>query len=240
MHLRFAAIALSGALLAACQSTPGNGPWLMQDGVPWVGMDGECLQLRPLTEQEKNGFCYDVMTHAYQKKHHYEALQQDEFAFLFPHADPTPASAYNPGMPELAPQAGTVPGLLTSVPYIQQIYTALPFRFNNAHLSARNRKALHASFLNWQQQGIIVVTVAVRGHTDSIGSKNYNLLLSRWRAQSVGYYLQHLGVAPAKISEGGVGMLLPNPAAKSDADNRYVDLQVWLQPPVDGNQLAMR
>src|ERR1700743_1163763 len=92
MNMRFAALTLSTALLAACQSAPSQTSWLMQDGAPWVGPDGQCLQLRPLTAAEKQGFCYDVMTGAYQKKHHYEQLDPAEFAFLYPQAETTRAS----------------------------------------------------------------------------------------------------------------------------------------------------
>lgn len=239
MRMRFAATALSAALLAACQSSP-NGPWLMQGSAPWVGPDGRCMQLRPLTDKEKSGFCYEVMTDTYQQKHHYETLGNDEFAFLYPHPDPIPESAYTPPLPEVQPLLPDAPPPLDRLAYIKQLYTSLPFDFNKAHLSAKNRAALQNAFKDWKGKGIMVVSVAVTGHTDSKGSASYNYLLSRWRAQSVAYYLKHLGVPGNDITAGGAGKDLPHPEARSDADNRYVDLRVWLAPPSSDVKVAIR
>ena len=240
MNMRFAALAINAALLSACQSAPANDAWVMQGDAPWVDATGHCMQLRPLHDNEKQGFCYDVMTGAYQKKHHYEQLDPNEFAFLYPKVDPTPEVAFH-----LAPPPSETEPLAAAdvkpvpLPYLQRIYTALPFKFNSAHLSQRNRTALHESFKTWGGDGIKVVSVAITGHTDSKGTQAYNLLLSQWRAQSVAYFMTHLGVAHKDIREGGVGMLDPHPDAQSDADNRYVDLQVFLAPPTGSNKVAM-
>lgn len=231
MNMRLAAITLSTAVLAACQSAPSQTAWLMQDGAPWVGPDGQCLQLRPLKQDEKQGFCYDVMTGAYQKTHHYEQLDPAEFAFLYPKVEPTPAM--QPPMPEPNTQLAMVGLEVKPLPGVQKIYTSLPFKFNNAHLSSRNRISLKDSFQGWKGQGIRVVSVAVTGHTDHKGSAAYNLQLSKWRAQSVAYYVAHLGVPKGDISQAGAGMLEPNPNARGEADNRYVDLRVWLLPPLE-------
>ncbi len=241
MSMRFAALAIMMASLAACESAPSKSAWLMQGDVPWVGTDGRCMQLRPLAADEKKGFCYDVMTDAYQRKHHYEALDMTEFGFLYPQVQPTAETAYNllPPPSDVELLAG-VNKDLAPLPYIQQIYTVLPFTFGKAHLSSRNRQALDEAFQNWRVQGIKVVSVAVTGHTDNIGPKDYNFLLSKWRAQSVSYYLTHIGVSKRDITLGGVGMLLPHPEARNPADNRYVDLRVWLAPPDPSEKLAMR
>ncbi len=53
------------------------------------------------------------------------------------------------------------------------------------------------------------------GHTDNIGSEEYNLALSRRRAQSVGNYLvEQLGVDPQRLNVRGAGSL--NPVADND------------------------
>ena len=231
MNMRFAAITLSTALLAACQSSPSQTAWLMQGGAPWVGPDGQCLQLRPLKQDEKQGFCYDVMTGVYQKRHHYEQLDPAEFAFLYPHVEPTVAA--QAPLPDLIAPLAAVNIDVQPLPGVQQIYTSLPFQFNKAHLSSRNRVSLKGSFDGWKGQHISVVSVAVTGHTDSKGSQAYNLQLSKWRAQSVAYYVAHLGVPRGQISQAGAGKLDPNPNARNDADNRYVDLRVWLLPPLE-------
>lgn len=240
-QLRLAAWALSAALLSACQSGPGQSAWLMDGDNPYVAADGQCVQVRPLTPKDESGFCYEVMTGQYQKQHHYEAASQDEFAFLYPHVDPTSKQAQDAPSPvSLAPMVAALDMQIPTLPYMQQIYTALPFRFNKAHLSAKNRLALEASFKEWQAHGMQVVSVEVTGHTDSTGPQDYNFLLSKWRAQSVAYFLKRLGVPGDDIQLGGAGMLLPHPDAKQAADNRYVDLRVWLRPPVGNDRMAMR
>lgn len=241
MHMRLAALALSTGLLAACQSGPSQSAWLMDGDQPYIAQDGKCVQVRPLTPKDQSGFCYEVMTGQYQKEHHYEPVNQDEFAFLYPHVDPTPAEALTAPAPvSLAPMIAALDMQIPPLPYMQQIYTALPFKFNRAHLSAKNRLALQTSFKEWQAAGMQVVSVAVTGHTDSKGPEDYNFLLSKWRAESVAYYLKHLGVPRDDIQLGGAGMLLPHPGAQRDADNRYVDLRVWLKPPAEYDRMAMR
>ncbi|HEX7965568.1 MAG TPA: OmpA family protein [Gammaproteobacteria bacterium] len=242
MSMRIAALAFTTVLLAACESAPSKTAWLMQGDAPWVGPDGKCMQLRPLAQDEKKGFCYDVMTEVYQKRHHYEVLDANEFAFLYPKVEPTAQTAYSlvPSPSDAETLANNKPDMAT-LPYIHQIYTALPFEFNKAHLSSRNRVALRTSFSDWQSRGIKVVSVAVTGHTDNKGSAAYNLQLSKWRAESVVYYLAKLGIPRGSIAQGGVGMAIPHPDARNDADNRYVDLRVWLAPPLGSSEkLATR
>ena len=239
-HLRLAALGIAAALLAGCQSGPTESAWLMDGDTPYVAPDGQCVQMRPLTPKDKSGFCYAVMNQDYQQQHHYEPMPQDEFAFLYPHIDPTPIEAETPAMATLAPMIAAADVQLPTLPYMQQIYTALPFKFNKAHLSAKNRAALKASFKDWQSHGMQVVSVAVTGHTDKTGPEDYNFLLSKWRAESVAYFLKRLGVPAQDIRMGGAGMTLPNPGAQSDADNRYVDLRVWLRPPVAYDRVAIR
>jgi hypothetical protein len=40
-----------------------------------------------------------------------------------------------------------------------------------------------------------------------------------------------MGVSQKSINQLGVAMLAPHPQARTPADNRYVDLRVWLVPP---------
>ena len=238
-------LALMAAALAGCGSNPSKSAWMLNDdGSPWVDQDGQCVQLRPLTAAEQKGFCYEVMNNDYQQRHHYEPLDASEFGFMYPKVDPTPDTA----MAAPAPYAGS--GMVANadqriepVPYLEQIFTSLPFRFNNAHLSEGNRKALHQSFQDWLAQGIAVVSVQVTGHTDDVGPVDYNLQLSKWRAESVVYFLRRMGIPGDDIKLGGAAMLDPHPNARTKADNRYVDLRVWLKPAAkhpDDKRVASR
>lgn len=238
-------LALMAAALTGCGSNPSKSAWMLNhDGSPWVDLDGQCVQLRPLKHEDEKGFCYDVMTDRYQQRHHYEALDTSEFGFMYPKVEPTPREAVTGPSPEAS--SGLVASAdmqIEPVPYLEQIYTALPFRFNNAHLSDVNRKALHQSFRDWRAQGIAVVSVQVTGHTDDVGPVDYNLQLSKWRAESVVYFLRRIGIPADDIKQGGAGMLDPHPNAKTRADNRYVDLRVWLKPAAkqgEDKRVAMR
>ncbi len=53
------------------------------------------------------------------------------------------------------------------------------------------------------------VTVQLLGHTDDVGSENYNQRLSRNRAQSVAHYLKTQGIAAGRIDVFGYGKSRP-------------------------------
>ena len=66
------------------------------------------------------------------------------------------------------------------------------------------------------------------GHTDDIGSDEYNLELSRNRAISVGQYLVSQGIAPGRLTAQGFGKQRPLVAAKDEnarALNRRVEVR---------------
>ncbi len=72
-------------------------------------------------------------------------------------------------------------------------------------------------------------TVAIEGHTDSLGPETFNLTLSRHRAQSVQNILVRGGVDPRRISADGYGEANPVASNSSKAGrqrNRRVDLVI--------------
>ena len=232
------AVAVLSTMLAACQTAPLDSAWVMKDGVPSLGLDGHCIQVRPLKPEEKNGFCYEAMTGDYQQQHHYEPLDQREFRSMTPQLEASsvqPWTLTNADLPEiLHVNAFTI----TPLPYSLRTNTAFPFRLNSAHLGAKNRRALRDEFAALEKKGLRVAAVTVTGHTDSSGAANFNDLLSYWRAQSVAYYLRRLRIPEVEIA--GAGMYAPR-SAQAPADNRYVDLVVWVQSAGPAlNQVAMR
>ena len=71
--------------------------------------------------------------------------------------------------------------------------------------------------------------VLVAGHTDSVGSKAYNIKLSDKRATSVKNYLVSQGVNPESISSQGFGEANPIASNETDAgrsQNRRVEMQI--------------
>ena len=77
-------------------------------------------------------------------------------------------------------------------------------------------------FKEFDQNGINIV-----GHTDSTGSQELNMRLSRERATSVASYLSGQGVSGARISSAGVGPSQPiasNDTEAGRAQNRRVEI----------------
>ena len=69
--------------------------------------------------------------------------------------------------------------------------------------------------------------VAIEGHTDAIGSDDYNLALSLRRATAVKNYLvREQGIDPVRLKEAGFGRLRPLPGAQPEAaENRRVEFR---------------
>ena len=69
--------------------------------------------------------------------------------------------------------------------------------------------------------------VALTGHTDAIGSEEYNEGLSERRARSVAEYLQQAGIPPARMAPAGAGESQPvatNETPEGRAQNRRVEI----------------
>ncbi len=74
--------------------------------------------------------------------------------------------------------------------------------------------------------------IVVAGHTDSIGSAEYNQRLSEYRAQAVADYLVSRGVQPARISYIGYGESQPiasNATNQGRRLNRRVNLEIQVR-----------
>ncbi|MBW1996812.1 MAG: OmpA family protein [Deltaproteobacteria bacterium] len=72
--------------------------------------------------------------------------------------------------------------------------------------------------------------ILLEGHTDSTGSEEYNLDLSKKRAQSVANYLATQNVNPARFTIMGYGESQPiasNETAEGRAQNRRVEVAIY-------------
>lgn len=102
------------------------------------------------------------------------------------------------------------------------------FDVDKSHLKDQYKGELAelATILNkYQDTNIMLV-----GHTDSTGSEEYNLDLSRRRAQSVGDYLALQNVNPVRYTMEGYGESQPvasNDTAEGRAQNRRVEVAIW-------------
>jgi len=103
----------------------------------------------------------------------------------------------------------------------------LKFEFNKAELSAKDRELLS------RIAGIMLTaqdyTISVNGHTDDVGSAEYNQALSERRAQAVRDYLAQAGIPAEILSVTGHGKSLPLVRGTTDAaraKNRRVELAI--------------
>ncbi len=100
------------------------------------------------------------------------------------------------------------------------------FDFDKATLKPAGRASLDTlvSDLGQVQQ---VNSIDVVGHTDSVGSEQYNQGLSERRASSVRDYMVSKGVSPSLITTSGRGELEPvatNATPEGRAQNRRVEI----------------
>lgn len=109
------------------------------------------------------------------------------------------------------------------------------FALNSAELSAEARAALDTDILPRLANVSEIRRVAVRGHTDELGSDEYNQRLSEQRANAVRDYLVSRGIDPLRIEVVGLGKTAPVkacPAQKGPArvdclaPNRRVELAI--------------
>ena len=103
----------------------------------------------------------------------------------------------------------------------------LKFEFDKADLRPEDRELLS------RVAGILMTshdfTVSVNGHTDDVGSDDYNKKLSERRAQAVYDYLLEAGLPKDILSVTGHGKALPLVRGTSDRDrakNRRVELGI--------------
>ena len=104
---------------------------------------------------------------------------------------------------------------------------SMQFDFDKATLRPENRELLSkivGILLTSKNYGIYVY-----GHTDDIGSEEYNLDLSERRAQTVRDYLSENGIAQQIITSKGFGKsrpIVPGTSAAARANNRRVEIGI--------------
>jgi outer membrane protein OmpA-like peptidoglycan-associated protein len=102
--------------------------------------------------------------------------------------------------------------------------TAAGFRINFAFNSAVLPESAHAMIdvVAQVMKESPEIKVRVEGHTDAVGSVDYNVSLSERRALSVGEYLVKVGVDPSRLMLIGKGMAEPLTSNRYDPANRRV------------------
>jgi outer membrane protein OmpA-like peptidoglycan-associated protein len=96
----------------------------------------------------------------------------------------------------------------------------IPFAFNSAVIPVEAYAYLDAMADLLRQERTLVI--AVEGHTDAVGGSEYNLELSRRRAEAVMGYLSERGAAMEQLVAVGKGKSEPLVSDPYDGRNRRV------------------
>lgn len=134
-------------------------------------------------------------------------------------------------MDEQQKELQQIPGVEVTRPAENEIAVQLTndilFDFNSAALRPESRQTLSdlaGNFRRYPDE-----TVSVEGHTDNVGSVDYNQGLSERRAYSVRDYLVDQGVAPSHVAAVGYGMSRPkatNDTPEGRQLNRRVEIHI--------------
>ncbi|WP_168797550.1 OmpA family protein [Neolewinella litorea] len=131
-------------------------------------------------------------------------LAKPEIRAAVPAAEPP-----KPAAPEPAPAAQEV---------------QLLFAFESYALEDDQREVLHRFLDHLDPDRVQMVTIS--GYTDETGTSEYNLTLSRRRAETVAALLRNRGIPEAKIQVEGKGEL---PGQRDRKMNRKVDIRIELR-----------
>lgn len=109
------------------------------------------------------------------------------------------------------------------------------FEFDSDRLNESGRRSLDpaVAFLKSEPQ----LTAELAGHTDAIGSNEYNQDLSERRAQAVRNFLVEKGIAPHRLRARGYGETMPVATNETDegrAQNRRTELRIDGAPGATG------
>jgi outer membrane protein OmpA-like peptidoglycan-associated protein len=148
----------------------------------------------------------------------------------------TPASAEEPTVDEMVcalnPQCKTPvvdrrlrgTNANTAVHALGSFDRTVNFAFDSADLTADAREELHEVAKCLTDPRTINISIVINGHTDAVGSVDYNQGLSERRAEAVRQYLitQH-GIAPSRLAAKGYGKSQPLlPSDPTNGVNRRV------------------
>jgi OOP family OmpA-OmpF porin len=142
-------------------------------------------------------------------------------------APPKPAvTPPTPAQPAPKPEAKPAPG----APKPVALRTTVYFASNDATLDADDRAKLDSDIIGKLGTVGAISYVNVNGHTDRMGSAQYNQKLSEKRAAVVKAYLVSKGMDASKIEVYGFGKTTPIPTLKCPDQKDRKALIACLQP----------
>lgn len=121
--------------------------------------------------------------------------------------------------------------VIKEVPQVVEVervlFPDIAFRFNSAELTDLGKGKAYMAAQKLKEK--VELVVVVEGHTDAVGSPEYNLQLGQRRAERVIKELTDLGVDPARMSAVSLGEgrpLIEQEADWARAVNRRVEFSV--------------
>jgi len=140
-----------------------------------------------------------------------------------------------PQIDEMQLRPGQIPNLTYPIPIVRVIFDeGIFFDFNSDTLKP-DADPIIAIVAENMQNDVPDAQLLILGHTDAIGSDNYNIDLSRRRATTVMRALMSRGVSPAQLATVAIGKSQPiasNLTEEGRAHNRRVEFMI------SANQLA--
>jgi OOP family OmpA-OmpF porin len=140
--------------------------------------------------------------------------------------------------PELFPEVTEAPPAPPPPPvpaYTKHTVSATAlFDFDKSVLKPAGKQALHDIDAEIMASKAKVIDINVVGHTDSVGTEEYNQQLSLRRATAVQDFMVSEGVDPGIIDVKGMGEAEPvasNATAEGRAENRRVEISVGVEQP---------
>jgi OOP family OmpA-OmpF porin len=134
-----------------------------------------------------------------------------------------PSPPAPPPVTQAAPQPP--PPQMPMKPKKKIVLRGVHFEFNKANIRPADAAILDEAVEVLKSQPAL--TVNVDGYCDAIGSAEYNLRLSKRRAEAVAHYLEKQGVPENHLVAHGYGksnFVAPNDTAEGRAQNRRVEL----------------
>lgn len=150
-----------------------------------------------------------------------KGVEVDKDGCPLPVVAPAPAPAPAPAAlaPVVAPEPAPAP------PPAKLVLTGVNFDFDMAVIRSDDVEKLDKDVATLKEWGDVKVEVA--GHTDSIGTDEYNMGLSQRRAEAVRNYLVDKGVPAERLTVKGYGESQPvadNATSEGRFQNRRVEL----------------
>jgi OOP family OmpA-OmpF porin len=153
-----------------------------------------------------------------------------------PPVAPAPAPAPAPIAPAPKPAPAPVAKPIPPKPTVITLKASELFEFNKATLTPKAKETIDSQVIAKLRDVKELQFINVNGHTDRLGSAQYNQKLSERRAESVKAYLVSRGVDPNKIETYGFGKTQPVKSCPDQknrkalieclAPNRRVDVEI--------------